>query len=551
MKSVTSFFNVSVLRKDILRFSPIWSIYSVFLLLTVSATAAAGGGGLLMLFRLEEMLPYMAIVNLIYAALSAMTLFGDMYDSRMCYALHAMPLRREGWFLTHCTAGMLFSLLPDTAVCLVLGVALGQYWYLAAAIWCVCILQYLFFFGVAVFSAMCVGTRFAMVVIYAIINSFSMIFMWLARVFYQPILYGIQLRDGMFRLFCPVMQMSTDSYLRLQLSAPANGVFQGLEGRSWQYLLVCALIGILMGVFALLIYRRRALETAGNFIALRPLAPVFMGIYTLAIAAVMYAVSSMFFPEQAYVFLAAGVLLGFLSGQMLLSKTVRVFRLRVLLGFVAMMTVFGITIGLLWLDPVGVISYVPKLTNVESVEISTSNMIYFDEFQKEADSLLLDQKADVQTILDVHKLLIQQQDAQNQTGDFNLYMEYIMADGSEVWRNYPVSLDSQEGQILRNYFSSWQCVFKTDDWEAFAASVQQIDTTGGMQVPQEKMQQLLEALYLDCQAGNLAQTWSLYHYAPAQERLSITYQENGETRTLILRVYEFCSNTLQALASNE
>jgi len=71
-----------------------------------------------------------------------------------------------------------------------------------------------------------------------------------------------------------------------------------------------------------------------------------------------------------------------------------------------------------------------------------------------------------------------------------------------------------------------------------------------MQIPQERVQQLLEALYLDCQQGNMAQTWSLYHYAPAQERLSITYQENGETKTLILRVYEFCSNTLQALASN-
>ena len=40
--------------------------------------------------------------------LTAQLLFGDLYHSRLCNALHAMPVTREGWFLTHSAAGLAF-----------------------------------------------------------------------------------------------------------------------------------------------------------------------------------------------------------------------------------------------------------------------------------------------------------------------------------------------------------------------------------------------------------------------------------------------------------
>lgn len=547
MRSVTSFFNGTVLRKDISRFSPIWASYSLLMIL-VATTILGAGNEILCAFRLNEFLTYQSYVNGIYAGIVAMMLFSDLYDIRMCNALHAMPMRREGWFLTHCTAAMLFSIVPTAIACLFLMPALGQFWYLALMALGVSTLQYLFFFGVAAFSALCVGKRLALIMVYTIINAISMLFMWLSKMFYQPILYGIQLREGMFRFFCPFLEMGTHQYANLRFEAGA-AQFLGLAGRNWIYLIVCATLGVIFGVLALVVYRRRSLESAQNFIAVRSLAPVFLALYTLTIMAVMYALSAMFFQEQGYLFLIAGLLIGFLSGQMLLSKSVRIFRPRLFLGFAAMMTVFAAILGVLWLDPMGLINYVPDTQNVQKVEIATSNMIYYDQFQQESDALILTRQEDIQEIVDLHRILIENQEENAKMEvDFTVYLEYHMEDGTTVWRNYPISLATEEGQQLKSYFSSWQCVLKTEDFDAFTASVTDIQTAGGLQIPKNQIQNLLQALKEDCDAGTMAQTWNLYDFAPAQERLSITYTTGETEQTLILRVYSFSQHTIQALA---
>lgn len=547
MRSRTSYFNISVLVKDIRRFSPLWILYSLFVVITVS-TLGLSGGQVLTAFRLNELLPAMSYVCAVYAGLVVMVIFGDLYVPRMCNALHAMPLRREGWFFTHCTAGLLFFLVPNLLACVVLTPLLGSCWYLSWVAYLIMFLQYLFFFGLGVFCAMIVGNRFAMVLFYCIFNSFSMIFMLAAQIFYQPILYGIQLREVSFRFFCPVMQMASAPYLRLYLNEETGRVFlQGLTNGNWQYLLVCALLGILLAVLALLMYRRRALETAGDFISFRPVAPFFLAIYTLAISAILYAITAPFLHEYTYLMLFLGVVIGFFTGQMMLSKSVKVFRLKVFLGFIAMLTVFGMTLGVLWLDPVGLVGYLPKVNKVESVTISTSNLIYYEEFQSEANQLTLTDKADIQSIVDIHKLLLNQE--KEAEGDFTIFLEYHMDDNDKIRRSYPVSMDSQEGRMLRAYFSSWQCVFQTDDWAAFTDSVTGITTTGGLHIPKEQVAPVLEALYQDCMDGNLAQTWTLYNFASAQERLSITCTENGVPRTLALRVYDFCEHTTKVLDS--
>lgn len=549
MKSQTFFFNKTVLRKDITRFSPLWLIYILFLVLAVT-NLATSGGPMLTAFRLNELLPFMSYVNAIYAGVTVMMLFSDLYVPRMCYAMHAMPLRREGWFLTHCTAGLLFSVVPNFLAFLVLSPILGYYWYMAWIAFGVCLMQYLFFFGLASVCAMIVGNRFAMLLFYVIFNSFSMIFMWISRIFYPSILYGIQLREVSFRVFCPALQMASDQYMNLKyVPGTEQAVFHGLSDGTWQYLLICGILGIGLTLLALVMYRRRCLETAGDFISVRPMAPVFLAIYTLTITAILYAIASMFLHEHTYLVIIAGVLIGFFTGKMMLSKTVKVFRFKVFLGFLAMLSVFGITLGLLWLDPVGLVNFVPKVKNVQSITISTSNMIYYEEFQEEADRLIITEKADIQSIIDVHKLLLEQQEQDLESTDFTLFMEYKMADGSKVRRSYPICLKSQEGQLLRRYFSSWQCVFKTNRWDNFCASVTGITTTGGTQIPPEQFQTLLNAMYQDCEEGNMAQTWSLYQFAPAQEQLSITYLSGSIQKTLVLRIYSFCDHTMQALTS--
>ena len=149
MKSRTSFFNATVLKKDITRFAPVWGLYILFLLVDF-LTGARNDQKEILAASLADMMRNMSIVNLIYGGLCANMLFGDLFQSRMCNALHAMPLRREGWFFTHIVAGLLFCFVPNLLATLFQMVLLGKYFYMAP-LWLVVVTgQFLFFFGVAV-----------------------------------------------------------------------------------------------------------------------------------------------------------------------------------------------------------------------------------------------------------------------------------------------------------------------------------------------------------------------------------------------------------------
>ena len=120
MKSKTSFFNKTVFKKNLTRFAPVMAVYTLCLIL-----------GMMMLYqnneemgrtfwfasRMGECIQIMGLVNLFFAPLCAMLLFGDLYNSRMCNALHAMPLCREGWYGSHAVSGFLFSFVPNMLVC--------------------------------------------------------------------------------------------------------------------------------------------------------------------------------------------------------------------------------------------------------------------------------------------------------------------------------------------------------------------------------------------------------------------------------------------------
>ena len=142
MKSRTSFFNTTVLRKDITRFAPVWGLYTIGLLLFLlvpnlnwdSMDAADVMG---------SCISTMALVNVVLGGISALLVFGDLFKTRLCYATHALPLRREGWFFTHFTAGFLFSFVPNLLLALCFLPLLQSYWYMALLWLAAMTLQYL------------------------------------------------------------------------------------------------------------------------------------------------------------------------------------------------------------------------------------------------------------------------------------------------------------------------------------------------------------------------------------------------------------------------
>ena len=182
MKLRTSYFNPGVLKKDITRFAPLWGLYTVFMLLVVfmiqNDTTA-------MSFALsaDDIMQAMAPVNFVYAGLTALLLFSDLYKSRLAYALHAMPLRREGWFFTHSVAGLLMCLVPNALGAVVSAACLGQYAYLAYIWLAVMALEYVCFFGFGAFCALCAGNMLGGAAMYGLLNFLSLLLAWLCKCF--------------------------------------------------------------------------------------------------------------------------------------------------------------------------------------------------------------------------------------------------------------------------------------------------------------------------------------------------------------------------------
>ena len=159
MKSRISFFEKAVFRKDITRFAPLWAIYLIGGLL-VMMTIVSGRNYYYASRALAETIGPFSILNLIYALLCAQSLFGDLFNTRHCNALHALPPRRETWFVSHTVSGLLFSVVPHIIGAAVVTLQLKGMWYISL-IWLLgMVLEYLFFFGLAVFSVFCTGNTF-------------------------------------------------------------------------------------------------------------------------------------------------------------------------------------------------------------------------------------------------------------------------------------------------------------------------------------------------------------------------------------------------------
>ncbi len=493
MKSRISFFDRAALKKDITRFAPLWVLYFVGGVLIMLPLAADNIPHSLAA-SLGECIGWFGIINMVYAALNAQLLFGDLFNTRMCNALHAMPLRRETWFFTHLLAGVLFSLVPNT-----LGIALtlpflDNFWY-TAPLWLLGMtLHYLLFFGLAVFSCMCTGSRFAMVAVYGILNFIAPLTGGFAQMVYEPMLYSVEFGMEAFMPFWPVAQIAAGEYFlfwwdesRLN-SNYAVRVFDGL-GDGWIYLWIMAAVGLaLMGV-SLLLYRRRALESAGDFIAVRALKPVFSVLYTLCMGVVFIFLGEM--TGQGYVlFLLIGLAVGWFTGQMLLNRTIRVFRKKSFLRFGILVAAMALSLAAAKWDVFGITRWSPNPAAVSSLQV----MDY-----------TVQNREDLQKLTAVQKELARNRDRKDRDNTRRVRFQYRMKDGRTVTRSYQVYVYDPVWAEMEQVLSKPEYVLGYTNVESILASLEAIETEGKKIVDPALQRQLLEAIIADCEAGNMAQ----------------------------------------------
>lgn len=542
MKLRASFFNPRALGKDITRFSPAWALYSVVLALTFLIIRNSSA---YMARNLTDAYMALAWFNFFYAPICALLLFGDLLNPRMCNALHALPMRREGWFLTHCAAGILFALVPNGLFSLICSLFIAPHGAVAGIFFAIAMLQFLFFFGAAVLSILCVGSRFAAAVVYAIINFLPILIYVLLYNHYVPLLYGLTLDPEAFWHLCPMYAFSDAEYVSFYVSNYGySGNISSIAYEDWRYLLIAAGVGLVFLVAAVLLYRRRKLESAGDFVAFKPLGPVFLVLYTAGVGTFLYTFGNELLNEYEYLLLAIGLIVGYFTGRMLLDRTVKVFHKRSLFGFVIITVVLALTMLITWMDPMGVVLNIPQPEAVKSVSITTSSLDY--QYRNGEQTEFTDADT-IQKILAVHRYQAHTRNDGNRS--LEVEIRYTLKDGTTLLRLYPMDVSGEQAQSLKDILSSWQYVFRTRDWESFKNSVSYIRLDDGYEHSDpEMLENILQALYLDCQDGSLVQDWNYHQGDGARYWVGISYLDpDGYHNYLDLTIFESCHSTVAVL----
>ena len=540
MKLRTSFFEKTVFYKDLTRFAPLWALYLIAGVLVLLPNMGINSGRSAANI-LAETLPWLSIVNLIYAMLVAQVLFGDLFNSRMCNALHALPMRRETWFVTHVVSGLAFSVGPHLVASVLFTATVGANLFVIPLWLLGMLLQYLFFFGLAVLCVLCSGNRLAALALYSIVNFLSLILWWFLNTVYIPQLYGVKLSEDIFLLLCPVVEMCRryDGYI-LTARSGQNLVLEGL-GEGFGYIAVLAAIGVAFMALALLLYRRRRLETAGDFLAVRALEPVFSVVFTLCVAAV-FAMFGDLVMSNYITFLIIGLVVGFFIGQMLLRRTVKVFRGKAW-GRLAIITgVLLASIFIVALDPFASTRWVPKPEDVKVAYIDTGSTIGYKP--------PMDQE-DTARIIALHEMILETGEDYSVSRSQSVTIRYELKNGRVVDRSYQVPLTAQLREAMREVFSTPRYVLAVTDWDAYVASVYRIYVEGEV-VPVTQQKALLEAIKKDFDEGSLSNIWGLHEDPKYSFGIEIAVRDgNGSLSEKYINVYSDARHTVQWLAEHE
>lgn len=607
MQSRKSCFNRAAYAKNLTRFAPVLALYTLLLmLLTLMGWKQAGDSypEYNFFYQVGGLFGWLAILNVGYACLMAQLLFGDLYNTRMCNALHALPLRRETWFVTNCLSGLTYSLIPTAINALILlpfllRTIFAGAWKVAVWYFVVANVDFICLFGIAVFCAMMVGSRFTMVAAYGLVNFGSGILYWLVDTIYTPMLYGIITPNTLATKLMPVQYMMNigvdikDGRANFdevgRLLPNARGIY---EIQNLDCLGMLVLVGIVFALIALLLYRRRNLECAGDAVCSRKLVPLFQILCSLFVAVAAEFAATEFLglggtDSMKFLFLFCGLVVGWFTARMLVERSARVFGLRNWIGLAILAAVFAATMGINKLDVFGIEERMPQAADVASVQLSDYKMedpadiekvlkfqtLALNDRVKDSGAYVLEENGEyVLTYESTFRYWQEGDPLPTQRIAVQKNLTYTLKDGRVVRRRYNVWADSPAGEASKALLSRWDAV-SNDTIRIGDKDVRELDLAleGYEQMgcdysgrcpenlrSRAAAESLLRAIQADCASGNMAQD-SGYHngvfavpqeYGDIYETDAISVYLQSKNNSWYVRIFPECENTIRWLREN-
>lgn len=475
MRSGTSFFNSTLYRKTMLRFWPLWAAYGLMWLYLVPfnllnnyfSMRGASVSSVELANRLVEYardipntLKFGVFVACGYGVLCAMAVFGYLYNNRSACMMHALPLRRETLFGTQYLAGLSFALLPNLVVAgITLAVELPlvaqKCWGTSLASLGIWLLVQsgvsLFFFSFASFCAMFTGHILALPVFYGILNMLAYAIYTLITGVLSDFFFGFALHSGrgsaLAQILTPLWPL-TEAVEWDPVQETVNGI-TATTGE-WRLLnpgvvAAYAAAGVVLAVLALLVYRQRQVESAGDVVSVRLVRPIFLygvafcsglcfGVYTVA-----------FFGWRNRLPLAVCVVVwavvGYFVARMLLCKSFRVLKYwkGAAVSFVAMTVLCVACLT----DVMGITAWVPQVDEVASITAVDYRISYPYDSGNSTQVNVTDREQIAQ-IVALHQAIVDHRDtvdtssSRYQGGEeyTRLDVEYVLTDGRTERRSY-------------------------------------------------------------------------------------------------------------------
>lgn len=603
MKLKKTCYDPAISRVTVKRYGLVGVLYTIgIILITVGFINPVYYGEALS--DVQNLCTTMPFINLVYAALLTQLLLGDLYNPRLSYGLRSFPITQGGWFGTQVILGIV-SVLPGILISgIILAAMLTAYRIYILVFLGYAFLSFLFFYGAALLCAVCAGNRLGMVLLYCVVNFIGLFYGWAVIRVFCPLIYGIYLPNFSVT-FVPVAQMydqrpfdftyqqnlavsaaGGDEAFRASYFSSANLQSVQLTGGVW-VILGFAALGCVLIAIAMVLLRRRKEERVGDLLAFKQLNTVMLVICTVCTGLLLHLITYVFDWQLHLPMLFLGLVLGYYAALMLIKRQTNVFNRKTLLPLVGIM---GITLALLTatgLDLFGIASRVPQAEQVEEVRISQMSSQYpISSSQPEDIAVALQIQ---QESLDAHRqaeerrpLLERIFGSEEQSpldesteGSYRITLSFTLKDGRQFHRMYYVGRSFPSIQPLKARWSSPEYLFNVellDENHQFdrallkkkleAATAQCSCNAGELyynpvthQLGEQEIDQVLDAILLDCQEGTMAQG-SLFHQDYSYDSINFYFPHynrgDGDKYTIscIIQVYPDSKHTMQFLTDH-
>ena len=447
MQSRTSYFNKAIFLNTLKRFWPLWLAYFAIWAIIMPMTQAVNYLG--KVYTVQRDILDIAqfggiLIGMGYGALAAMAVWSFMYNSKTMSGVACLPIKREGVFFSVTLAGILPAIVSNIVVFgLTMAVHCGRGYASAlpydALAFAVVTMMLIFFYGFATLCAQLTGNLVTLPAVYLVLNFTAWIVESLGNYLLEIILYGMRFSSmGFSRIFSPVLGMLDGGARTHEVwsEAYADYVIESVTYEGIGFLVVCCAVGIVMLAVALLLYRRRRMEAAGDVVAVEIMKPVFkycmtFGValcsgflfYNLIVTNIVY--SPLYETIGILFFMLLGAVVGYFAAEMLIHKSFRVFRGRWKGVLVSLLVICAVMLGMEF-DLLGIERRVPDAGDVDNVTVIGSDSINYSEPEN------------IAAITELHKSVIENKKIhENSTGlgsSFCVY--YYLNDGRFIQREY-------------------------------------------------------------------------------------------------------------------